>query len=539
MKRIYLSNISIIKISVLLGTTGVIASIFGLFKAGIGWDSAYNTSASIATRNISDGVDLAQAYEIVPSISEFYGVLIYDFADRLNNFIFNSSELMSPASPETYLWQGAVNISFAVLAVTGLSYAIYKITNSVLIATSSWALLNTLPVWVGMSHVNFKDMPIAAGLTLISSGLMLKYANKINTTNRAISLSFITLGTFLAVGTRAGSIILIVSLILGSEVVNFLIKIKTKLLNINYLYHIVSILFSLFIGIYLIRFINPIAKINTTQWMFDAVRLSAEFPHDMPQRIAGQDFSSLNLPWWYAPVWFYAQMPLLILIIFSFGTIIVLYRFITFKKIISLAQFSKISPLVVQGIALPLAIIFSGATIYDGVRHLLFVWPFIVVATLFFLTKILILKQSKKLKVFLPLLILALISSNLFATLRWSPYSYAFINPIAGYSSEKRHWDLDYWGVSAREGIERLEKIYSFDEIYVMPDGSSSIPYGGIGLARLEDLGLSNPFGLYVFIRWNHRIVPETCDILFEIKRDRQTLGMGGVCPKGALANTG
>ena len=109
------------------------------------------------------------------------------------------------------------------------------------------------------------------------------------------------------------------------------------------------------------------------------------------------------------------------------------------------------------------------------------------------------------------------------------PYSYAYINPIAGLG-QSRNWDLDYWGVTAIEGVTKLRNDTGIQKIVVMPDISSSIP---VNSHPAEDFLKSDPkFGLYVFIHWNHKILKETCDIRFYIERDNQTLGMGGVCPK-------
>lgn len=522
-----------VSLNLSLGFVGALVAFSGLFRGGIGWDSFIDTSDSIITRSLNPDLSLEEAYAIVPGPHEFYGVLVHYLADKLNFLFTGSTDFLQPEIPSTYLWQGAINILLALVASTFLSYAIYKYTDSLVMSSGTWALLNTTPVWLGMSHVNFKDMPLAAGLTLISAGLMLllnRKKDKLTFTPHII----IALGVFTAVGSRPGSIplvlVLVVSGFLALLILTNLQQGDLKVLFLTYFFTLLAF----FSGILSLKLINPLAQIALGQWLIDSTRLASEFPFDMPQRIAGRDFSSLDLPWWYVPTWFLAQMPILFLLIFFLSIIVFFIKFkkINFLKFIT--SLLKISPLLTQGLLIPLAIIFSGAVIYDAVRHLLFAWPTLVVLVLFGI-KNLIERLSKDLnakssKLFTILLIVIL--TNLFASIRWAPYSYAFINPVAGYSTEKRNWDLDFWGVSAREGINRLTEIEDIKKVYVMPDGASSIPYKGIGLWRLEELNESDPFGLYVFMRWNHRIVPEKCDILFEIKRDRQTIGMGGVCPK-------
>ena len=123
----------------------------------------------------------------------------------------------------------------------------------------------------------------------------------------------------------------------------------------------------------------------------------------------------------------------------------------------------------------------------------------------------------------------AVLLLNTFAAFRWQPYSYAFINPVAGIG-DKRNWDLDYWGLSSREGIERLINLGYAKDVIVMPDSSSSIPFGGKSANQIANSNL--PFNLYVFIHWNHKILEENCVIDFRIKRDNQLIGMGGHCFK-------
>jgi hypothetical protein len=123
--------------------------------------------------------------------------------------------------------------------------------------------------------------------------------------------------------------------------------------------------------------------------------------------------------------------------------------------------------------------------------------------------------------------VILILFMNAFATYRWIPYSYAYINPVAGMGNERK-WDLDYWGLSSREGIEKLNTLNSSTPKYIMPDNSSSILFGGKSVTELSSI--ETPFSLYVFVHWNHKIVEDNCKIDFKIKRDNQVLGMGGNC---------
>jgi len=523
----------------LSGFVGIFVSFINLFKAGIGWDTTYETSGSIYVRSVPPGSTLEEAYEYVPTILEFYGVLIQFLADKLNKIFTNSNEFLMPYSPTTHLWQGSVNIFIGGIAVAGLSYSVFKVTSSLITGAAVWGLLNTLPIWLGMSHVNFKDFPVAAGLTLISSGLILASSEKVNYKIPWPSLIFIFLGAFITIGARPGAIVLILALILGSKIIYLFMYILQKRSFLDYFFRLSIVALLTGLGVATVRFINPVAKIDILRWLSDAVGLAGSFPLNIPVRVAGKDFSSLELPWWYSPVYFLAQTPILLLIVLLVGVFLLIHLLFTNPKESEFSNLFIFTPLAIQVVILPAAIIASGAVTYNAVRHFLFVWPALIVLVIFF-TKLIVnyfINDKKLSSSFFAYTLILLITVNFYASLRWIPYSYAFINPVAGYENTKRNWDLDYWGVSAREGIERLNFATGIDEIYVMPTAASSTPFGGLDVPSEEDAVAGIPHGLYVFILWKHKILPEKCDILFEIKRDRQTLGMGGVCPKGALAN--
>jgi hypothetical protein len=188
------------------------------------------------------------------------------------------------------------------------------------------------------------------------------------------------------------------------------------------------------------------------------------------------------------------------------------------------------SPVFLQAIVLPVAVVVSGATLYDALRHLLFMIPGLIgigaiaVATL---------EKSNfdwkiSPKAAASVVTVIVVGLSAFATARWIPYSYAFINPIAGWNHPERGWELDFWGLTAAEGVERL-KDAGYTPIGVLPIEETAGLFGGSSLAVILEEGQNAPFGLYVFKRWDSSI--GECESLFTIERDGQILGEGAVCP--------
>ena len=104
-------------------------------------------------------------------------------------------------------------------------------------------------------------------------------------------------------------------------------------------------------------------------------------------------------------------------------------------------------------------IVLSGAVLYDGIRQVLFGLPALLAIPAVALA-VLERRQARPPlgRVVLPLAAVVVVAASLVSSIRWAPYAYAYLNPIAA-SSKEGSWELDYWGVSGKEGVERLERL--------------------------------------------------------------------------------
>ena len=132
-------------------------------------------------------------------------------------------------------------------------------------------------------------------------------------------------------------------------------------------------------------------------------------------------------------------------------------------------------------------------------------------------------------RVLLPLGLVVVVAASLWASVRWAPYAYAFVNPVAGHDKEGRDWDLDYWGVSAREGVERLREL-GYSPVYIEPYAGVARPFGGSAEYPEPERPSGGRPGLYVYVRWSHA-ADFGCTVLFTIERDGHVLGEGARCP--------
>ena len=175
-------------------------------------------------------------------------------------------------------------------------------------------------------------------------------------------------------------------------------------------------------------------------------------------------------------------------------------------------------------------IVLSGATLYDGIRHLLFVVPALCVfagVLIAYFEGQNVCRSREIMKAFGAFIALGVVLASVWATTRWIPYSYAFINPIAGWDKSSRSWELDYWGLTAFEGVQRLRQ-EGLNPIMVLPTEETSTLFGGSAFEEEALRGSAKSTGLYVFLRGDSSL--GKCKELFRIERDAVTLGIGGVC---------
>ena len=164
-----------------------------------------------------------------------------------------------------------------------------------------------------MEHVDFKDMPVAAGLTLVTAGLVLAFVLEPPRTATLAGVSLAGSGGAVAVATRPSSIVLLVALVGGTLAVAVL---RGRSPPPDAHCRCRFVIASLAVGPRL----RPRAHVGDEPdrahrhgaWLHDSIDVARNYPWDVgPIRTAGQDLRSIDLPWWYVPAWLGAQLPLL------------------------------------------------------------------------------------------------------------------------------------------------------------------------------------------------------------------------------------
>lgn len=497
----------------LTSVAGVALAFATVFAAGSGWDTPFEiVLAQGVLHSLPAG--LQPAYDATPYLFEFYGTLNYQIVETLGS-VLTPGFALDPQNTDVYLWLGAWNVLIGVAGVAGLAYAVGRALSS---AVAGWllaALTMTTPLWVGHLSMNFKDVPTAVGLSLISAGLILAWLPEPRRYDIVAAPVLIALGTAQLLGSRASGTVLIGALVVGAWVLSLFHR---RVVAMSF--------FGVLVGLGIVWLQSPFARRGMVRWLADAATTSNINPSSV--RFAGADLSTGDLPLTYIPGWFLAQLPLLTLVLLLVGLVVVVLSLVRRVATPSRSELYPLTPLAIQGILLPGMIAVSGVIIYDAARHVLFALPAFMVLAVLPLHWILSTDGlSRWLRVAVVTTSIAAVGAGLFAGIRWFPYEYAFVNPVAGWNHDQRDWELDYWGLSAREGIDRLRDLGVVD-VGMLPSDDPGAPYGGVNLTDLS--GSPVPYGVYVYLRYDVAL-PDECSEQFRIVRDGHTLGVGGICP--------
>lgn len=514
---------------VAFGVAAIALAAWSLAHGGIGWDARFDTVAAIETRSIPSGSSLEEAYESVTGNSELYGVLVQQAAEVLHLVVTGSWQTLQPDDPATYAYQGAATLILAVVAVSALALVLGIALRSPLAGAFVWSATLSTPLWLGMSHVDFKDVPVAAGLTLTTAGLVASVSVTPPRRATVVGAPLVTVGVATAMMTRAGSAVLVAALIGGTLVCVVVLVLVGRRLgrlgNLRVLPMLIAAGCAVVGSVVAVLVTNPIARIDLVTWLSDATAVAASFPSVLIVRTAGRELPSEDLPWWYVPSWLGAQLPLLTIAAILAGVGIVLAASWSRRRTVEARVVALGVPLAIQAVVLPVAIVVGGAVLYDGIRHLLFLLPALLAipACALAIDERAASGAGAWRRVALPAAAAVVVGVSLASSLRWAPYSYAYLNPIAGHRTDPPSWELDYWGVTAREGVTRLRAL-GFDEIKVEPTNDVGLPWQ----ARPP---VSGARALYLFRRGTARASSYGCEVVFTIERAGQVLGEGARCP--------
>lgn len=357
-------------------------------------------------------------------------------------------------------------------------------------------LLLLTPEWMGQAFANPKDIPFAtaaawAGLAQIrllrelprpSAGAMFGYG----------------LAVGCALGIRVGGVILFMPLAIGALV--WLYQ-RCRLEGVSDggrqgLGAAVRLLPAFLLAWMVMIAAWPWAQMAPFTRPFEALASFSHFPLRFSFLFAGQTLVTTDLPWWYVPTAFAVKLPEVTLLGLAAALVLGGRALIREKSAALTPERTGLAAFILLP---PLVVIITGAVLYDGIRHLLFIMPMLTVAAALGLDKAVAVMEgrlqgrTRETKAALAGLLALWAGWQGSVMVRLHPYEAIWYNSLAGgVSGAKDRFELDYWGTALSEAASRLR-----DRI-VTEEGSPALawPY------RVRICGPSESALYYLPPRW-------------------------------------
>ena len=223
-------------------------------------------------------------------------------------------------------------------------------------------------------------------------------------------------------------------------------------------------------SVYLILLISLTVLFWPTLWtnplgnLIEAYKWMSSHPWEGQVLYFGSLTKGSDLPWHYIPVWLLMTTPILYIIGFAIGSFVTIK--ILLKNPIQFYNRGRDDLIFILWFFLPLTIIILlNSTLYDGWRHMFYIYPAFLILSLKGLVSLFefikIRFKGTRFKIASTVIILLIASSFLYTgqfMVRYHPYQNVYFNPIAGFNMNniKNNFDLDYWGLSYRKALEYI-----------------------------------------------------------------------------------
>jgi len=233
--------------------------------------------------------------------------------------------------------------------------------------------------------------------------------------------------------------------------------IKIKYLRSFYLYIFSLVSFTILFW--------PVLWENPAYYFFKNFFVLSRYPWDWPVLYNGSYMMARDIPWHYIPVWLLISTPAAYTVFFTAGIILLITLIIKNPKKFYLER--KNFLIAILWFFFPVtAIIVLKSVLYDEWRQIFFVYPAFIIFSLFGLTALFnyIRGFKKKSYIIIAAIIILFLGLNMFNTIffmiKYHPFQNLYFNRLAGknMSEVKKKFELDYWGLTYRNGLEYILK---------------------------------------------------------------------------------
>lgn len=360
------------------------------------------------------------------------------------------------------------------------------------------------PYLFGQSLFSPKDVPFMA-IWIVCTYLSFNvFEDLVENKNVNIkSLLILSISTAFLFSIRVTGILILLQYLISFVIYSISSGISfKKILNIFYFKILIFILF-LFLFIYIFY---PLYWLEPTLFI-TAIQEMGKFYNNVCTDTLGTCMYAQDLPPTYIPIWLSVKLPFIILL----GICLLPF---TEKKIFTNNKKNIFfGTILTTSILIPLILILSNITLYDEVRHIMFLIPLF-----FILGTISLFVFSKKL-----FYVLGFITVSIFVieNIKIHPYQYVWFNLPSRFVDLTSKFELEYQGISGKEIAKQLSKMDNKERCILVSPSYSVKPfldekkYNCFAQWQLIDTSYERPFLAVQHVRNLKKSMPYKCEAIY------------------------
>lgn len=178
----------------------------------------------------------------------------------------------------------------------------------------------------------------------------------------------------------------------------------------------------------------------------------------------GTFIKSTAVPWHYVPVWILITTPLIYSVFFFFGFVLILKGILQDPMILYTNKNEQQDFVFLMMFVTPLiAVIIFNSALYDGWRHMYFIYaPFLLIAMKGFAFVVDLMKRARsgrdrRASAFIAAVVVFCLMSTSYQMFKHHPFQNVYFNIFVA-NNAGQYFELDYWGLSFRQGLEYIIK---------------------------------------------------------------------------------
>ena len=202
----------------------------------------------------------------------------------------------------------------------------------------------------------------------------------------------------------------------------------------------------------------------------------------------GEFYLDKYLPWHYQYLYFFATTSLILSAVILCGLVVTILRFINRLLKIEKTRLSndiwksnkeRTLLLILFTIFTPLFLIyFFDSIIYNGWRHLFFIFPCLIIIGVYFVEFLTIKFRNNNFVKIIPVILTLIVINNIYNLINLHPFQYVYFNKVFEDKANDL-FEIDYWGVANKQALKEIISNNSREDKIV------------IGVASFANLNLS------------------------------------------------